>query len=349
MAGRYQKIKFLGEGTFATVYSAYDLDDPAPEKRIVAIKKIKIRSSRDNMRDGVDRSALREIKLLRELNHENILSLIDVFGRPGQSISLVFEFMETDLSKILTNENLILTPEDNKNFILQMLIGLDYLHKNWVLHRDMKPDNLLIDKLGVLKIGDFGLARQFGSPNKEMTRQVVTRWYRCPELMLGSHNYGTSVDIWAAGCIIAEIILRRPFIISEADSDISQLSKIFEIFGTPTDENWPAYRKIDMPLRFKPMHKKSLRDEFFTNVSFVPDDLLSLMEKFFWFDPLKRITAEAALKSDYFKNLPYPTKTKHQFWVKDGSNKQEDQKNKIEKKFTRKRKLDFSNDDLEIF
>jgi len=187
---------------------------------------------------------------------------------------------------------------------LQTFIGCDYLHQNWVLHRDLKPDNLLLTEQGVVKICDFGLAKMYGSPTRELSSQVVTRWYRAPELLLGSKHYGPSIDVWAIGCIIAELLKRTPFLVSDADSDISQITKIFENFGTPTEKNWPGYFKLDLPIRFETKPAPDLRDIF----SSAKDDLLELIENCFKFNPVERITCEQALKLPYFKNLPYPTK-----------------------------------------
>ncbi len=237
---RYDKIAFLGEGQFATVYKARDIEfrageeggdddpdggDPDAGEDIVAVKKIKL-GSRAEAKDGVNRTALREIKLLQELQHDNIISLRDVFGYQS-SISLVMDFMDTDLEVIVKDTSLVLSPANIKSYVLQTFLGLEYLHHNWVLHRDLKPNNLLVNRRGVVKITDFGLAKAFGSPNRQYTHLVVTRWYRAPELLFGARIYGTGIDIWAMGCILAELLLRVPFLPGETDLD--QLGKIFQV------------------------------------------------------------------------------------------------------------------------
>ncbi|KAK3864104.1 hypothetical protein Pcinc_030187 [Petrolisthes cinctipes] len=228
---RYEKIDFLGEGQFATVYKALDVET----KQIVAVKKIKL-GSREEARDGINRTALREIKLLQEVHHPNLIGLFDVFGYKS-NVSLVFDFMDTDLEVIIKDtDNIILTPSNIKAYILQTLRGLEFLHLHWILHRDLKPNNLLVNAEGVLKIGDFGLARFFGSPNRQYSHQVVTRWYRSPELLFGARSYGTGVDMWAVGCILAEMLVRCPYF--PGDSDLDQLTRIFTALGTPTDDNW---------------------------------------------------------------------------------------------------------------
>lgn len=163
----------------------------------MAVKKIKI-GSREEARDGINRTALREIKLLHELQHENVIGLLDVFGHKS-NVSLVFDFMDTDLEVIIKDPKIpVLTPANIKAYMIMTLRGLEYLHMNWILHRDLKPNNLLVNSNGILKIGDFGLARFFGSPNRIYTHQVVTRWYRSPELLFGARQYGTGVDIWVS-------------------------------------------------------------------------------------------------------------------------------------------------------
>ena len=249
---RYEKIDFLGEGQFATVYKARDTefhkdegdggDAPATgdPDAIVAVKKIKL-GTRAEAKDGINRTALREIKLLQELSHDNIISLRDVFGYQS-SISLVMDFMDTDLEVIIKDTTLVLAPANIKSYVLQTFLGLEYLHNNWILHRDLKPNNLLVNRKGVVKITDFGLAKAYGSPNRQYTHLVVTRWYRAPELLFGARIYGAGIDIWAMGCILAELLLRVPFVAGETDLD--QLAKIFQALGTPTEETWPDHTSL---------------------------------------------------------------------------------------------------------
>ena len=152
--------------------------------------------------------------LIQELNHPNVIALRDVFGHKS-NISLVMDFMDTDLEIIIKDPTIVLTGANIKSYVLQTLLGLEYLHKNWILHRDIKPNNLLINREGVLKIGDFGLAKVYGSPNRVYTHIVVTRWYRAPELLFGARLYGPGVDVWAVGCVLAEILQRLPFLAGE--------------------------------------------------------------------------------------------------------------------------------------
>ncbi|XP_063955786.1 cyclin-dependent kinase 7-like [Lytechinus pictus] len=292
----YENIDFLGEGQFATVYKARDLQH---DGRIVAVKKIKL-GHRSEAQDGINRTALREIKLLQELRHENIIGLLDCFGQRS-NISLVFDFMETDLEVIIKESSLVLTPAHIKAYTMMALRGLEYLHSNWILHRDMKPNNLLLDEGGVLKIGDFGLAKFYGSPNRIYTHQVVTRWYRCPELLFGARIYGTGVDMWAMGCILAELLLRVPFLPGE--SDLDQLSRIFQTIGTPSEEEWPNMSALADYIEFKKFPGTPLRDIF----TAATDDLLNLLKGLLLMDPCRRCKATEALKMPYFFNKPAPT------------------------------------------
>ncbi|XP_069079236.1 cyclin-dependent kinase 7 isoform X1 [Pleurodeles waltl] len=294
-ARRYEKLDFLGEGQFATVYKARDKNT----NQIVAIKKIKL-GHRSEAKDGINRTALREIKLLQELNHPNIIGLIDAFGHKS-NISLVFDFMETDLEVIIKDTSLVLTPAHIKSYMLMTLQGLEYLHHLWILHRDLKPNNLLLDENGVLKLADFGLAKSFGSPNRAYTHQVVTRWYRAPELLFGAKMYGVGVDMWAVGCILAELLLRVPFL--PGDSDLDQLTRIFETLGTPVEEQWPGMSSLPDYVTFKMFPGTSLQHIF----SAAGDDLLDLLQGLFTFNPCSRLTASQSLRKKYFSNRPAPT------------------------------------------
>uniref|UniRef100_A0A8B9HPI4 Cyclin-dependent kinase 7 n=1 Tax=Astyanax mexicanus TaxID=7994 RepID=A0A8B9HPI4_ASTMX len=271
-AKRYEKLDFLGEGQFATVYKARD----KTTNRIVAIKKIKV-GHRTEAKDGINRTALREIKLLQELSHPNIIGVI------------------------IKDTSLVLTPANIKAYTLMTLQGLEYMHSHWVLHRDLKPNNLLLDENGVLKLADFGLAKAFGSPNRVYTHQVVTRWYRAPELLFGARMYGVGVDMWAVGCILAELLLRVPFL--AGDSDLDQLTKIFEALGTPTEDIWPGMTSLPDFVSFKPFPGTPLEHIF----SAASDDLLDLLQGLFTFNPCTRFTATKALKSQYFSKKPGPT------------------------------------------
>jgi cyclin-dependent kinase 7 len=165
----------------------------------------------------------------------------------------------------------------------------------------MKPNNLLMTSSGVLKIADFGLARDWGDPSRQMTSQVVTRWYRSPELLFGAKEYSYAIDIWAVGCIFAELMLRTPYLAGESDMD--QLTKIFHALGTPTDSDWPGMSSLPAYIQFKQFPKVPLGN-YFTAAGV---DALSLLEQMLVFDPNRRWTAEECLGHSYFRNMPVPT------------------------------------------
>lgn len=293
VADRYKKAEVLGEGTYGVVYKAVD----TVTGRTVAIKKIRI----GQYKEGVNFTALREIKLLKELNDPNIIQLIDAFPHKN-NLHLVFEFMESDLEAVIRDRNIVLSPADVKSYIQMTLKGLAFCHTKWVLHRDMKPNNLLIGSDGQLKLADFGLARIFGSPDRRFTHQVFARWYRAPELLFGTKQYGSGVDVWAAACIFAELLLRRPFL--QGSSDIDQLGKIFAAFGTPKPSQWPDMVFLPDYVEYQFVPAPPLKTLF----AAASDDTLDLLSKMFTYDPKVRISAQQALEHRYFSSVPAPTR-----------------------------------------
>ncbi|KAL8488056.1 hypothetical protein ACS0TY_024364 [Phlomoides rotata] len=288
VADRYLKREVLGEGTYGVVYKAID----TKTGQTVAIKKIRL----GKQKEGVNFTALREIKLLKELKDPYIIELIDTFPHKG-NLHLVFEFMETDLEAVIRDRNIVLSPADIKSYIQMTLKGLALCHRKWVLHRDMKPNNLLIGPGGQLKLADFGLARIFGSPDRRFTHQVFARWYRAPELLFGAKQYGPGVDVWAAACIFAELLLRRPFL--QGNSDIDQLGKIFAAFGTPKPSQWPDMVYLPDYVEYQYVSGQPMRTLF----PMASDDALDLLGKMFAYDPKARISAQQALEHRYSHQL----------------------------------------------
>ncbi|KAI8074691.1 kinase-like domain-containing protein [Gongronella butleri] len=289
---KYQKDAKIGEGTYAVVYRARQRET----NRVVAVKKIKM----GQFKDGLDLTAIREVKYLQELRHPNIIELIDVFSHKT-SLNLVLEYLDSDLEQVIKNKRLLFMPADIKAWMVMMLRGLDHCHRHYILHRDMKPNNLLLTADGVLKIADFGLARDWGDASRQMTSQVVTRWYRGPELLFGAKEYTYAIDIWSVGCIFAELMLRTPFI--AGDSDMDQLTKMFSAMGTPTEKDWPGMTSLSDYIQFKSFPKVSLHQYFIA----ASHDAIDLLEKMLVYDPKRRWPAEHCLSHNYFKNLPLPT------------------------------------------
>lgn len=289
---KWAKDAKIGEGAYAVVYRGRD----AKTGRKVAIKKIKV----GQFKDGLDMSAIREVKYLRELRHPNVIELLDVFSSKT-NLNLVLEFLDTDLELVIRDRALVFLPADIKAWVAMTFRGLEFCHRNWILHRDLKPNNLLISADGQLKLADFGLARDFADPGYKMTCQVITRWYRPPELLYGCRYYSTAVDIWSVGCIFAELMLRTPYLPGETDMD--QLKTIFRALGTPTEEDWPGHTKLPDYVPVGQFQKTPLRELFTAATA----DCLNLLSRCFVYDPKKRISALDALNHPYFSALPYPS------------------------------------------
>merc|ERR1719240_909002 len=195
----------------------------------------------DAQEEGVPSTAIREIALLKELSHVNVVKLVDVFCKPNKLV-LVFEYLENDLKKYMKASNGRLSPVTIQNFSYQMLNGIEFCHANRIMHRDIKPQNLLIDSRLRLKLADFGLARAFAVPVPKYTHEVVTVWYRPPEILLGSPLYSVSADIWSCGCVVGEMATGAPLF--AGDSEIDTIFKIFQKLGTPTEAMWPGLSEL---------------------------------------------------------------------------------------------------------
>ncbi|CAG8434392.1 1977_t:CDS:2 [Ambispora gerdemannii] len=292
---KYNKTKKIGEGTYADVFEGTEI----ATGRKVAIKKIKLGKSQAGGANGIELSAVREIKALRELHHPNVIELLDCYSYRG-NLNLVLEYLDSDLEMIIKDKTVIFESGHVKSWMLMTLRGLDHIHRNWIIHRDMKPNNLLVAPDGQLKIADFGLARDYGDgQEKNMSSQVVTLWYRAPELILGTQQYGTAVDIWSVGCIFAELMLRVPLFADE--SEFVVLDKMFQALGTPSEEDWPGMSLLPKTFKFKKYPKPPHLFQAATKAA------IELIDKMLAFDPNKRVTAKEALSHTYFKAKPYPT------------------------------------------
>ncbi|KAL5484677.1 hypothetical protein EMCRGX_G021217 [Ephydatia muelleri] len=238
----YIREEKLGEGTYGVVYKARHVKTG----KYVALKKIRLESEEE----GVPSTAVREISLLKELEHPNIVLLEGILHQDNK-LYLVFEFMQMDLKKYLDTIPGDMDPMLVKSYTYQILQGTVFCHCRRILHRDLKPQNLLIDKKGVIKLADFGLGRAFGIPVRAYTHEVVTLWYRAPEVLLGSQRYSCPVDVWSAACIFAEMVTKRPLF--HGDSEIDQLFRIFRTLGTPNETVWPGVTQLP---DFKPTFPK---------------------------------------------------------------------------------------------
>uniref|UniRef100_A0A061R8C0 cyclin-dependent kinase n=1 Tax=Tetraselmis sp. GSL018 TaxID=582737 RepID=A0A061R8C0_9CHLO len=287
---KYEKLEKLGEGTYGVVYKAKNRQTG----NIIALKKILL----EQEDEGVPSTAIREISLLKELNHVNVVRLEDVVHTEDR-IYLVFEFLDLDLKKHLDlNPRLHQDHRMMKYYLLQMIRGIAYCHSHRILHRDLKPQNLLIDRQrNVLKLADFGLARAFGVPVRAYTHEVVTLWYRAPEILLGAKHYSTPVDMWSIGCIFAEMINGRPLF--PGDSEIDQLFHIFRLMGTPNETLWPGVSQLpEYKDTFPKWRPQDLKDA----VKLDPVGL-DLLRRMLTYHPSQRITAYEALQHSYFSEF----------------------------------------------
>lgn len=291
MDQRYSKIEKLGEGTYGVVYKAQNRDSG----EIVALKRIRL----DSEEEGVPCTAIREISLLKELKHQNIVRLHDVL-HTERKLTLVFEYCDEDLKKFMDKHNGVqIDPMIVKSFMHQLMRGVYFCHEHRVLHRDLKPQNLLINKKMELKLADFGLARAFGIPVRNYSHEVVTLWYRAPDVLMGSRRYSTSIDIWSAGCIFAEMACcGRPLFAGSSVMD--QLLHIFKIKGTPNEETWPTVSELPEYLPDFPVYPKVPLSTVVTSLS---KDGLDLLSRMLQYHPDTRISAEEAFCHQYFNDL----------------------------------------------
>lgn len=306
--GKYEKLAKIGQGTFGEVFKARHRET----RKVVALKKVLM----ENEKEGFPITALREIKILQLLKHENVVNLIEIcrtkatsFNRCKSTFYLVFDFCEHDLAGLLSNVNVKFTLGEIKMVMKQLLNGLYFIHSNKILHRDMKAANILITKTGTLKIADFGLARAFSNiksadkPNR-YTNRVVTLWYRPPELLLGERNYGPPVDLWGGGCIMAEMWTRSP--IMQGNTEQHQLTLISQLCGSITPESFPGCEKLDLwtKLDLPKGQKRKVKDRL---KAYVKDQhALDLLDKLLTIDPAKRVDSDTALMHDFFWADPLP-------------------------------------------
>ncbi|KAL3374199.1 hypothetical protein AABB24_005919 [Solanum stoloniferum] len=294
-ADTFQKIEKIGQGTYSNVYKAKDLITG----KIVALKKVRF----DTLEPESVKFMAREILVLKKLDHPNVIKLEGlVTSRMSSSLYLVFEYMEHDLAGLAAVQTVKFSESQVKCYMKQLLSGLEHCHNNGVLHRDVKGSNLLIDNEGILKIADFGLASFYDPEHKQpMTSRVVTLWYRPPELLLGATNYGVGVDLWSAGCILAELLTRKP--IFPGRTEVEQLHKIFRLCGSPSEEYWRKFKLPNATL-FKPQqpYKRCIDDTF----KDFPPSSHPMIATLLAIDPDERGTATAALNSEFLTTEPYP-------------------------------------------
>eukprot|EP00485_Elphidium_margaritaceum_P006311 CAMPEP_0202704750 /NCGR_PEP_ID=MMETSP1385-20130828/17392_1 /ASSEMBLY_ACC=CAM_ASM_000861 /TAXON_ID=933848 /ORGANISM="Elphidium margaritaceum" /LENGTH=416 /DNA_ID=CAMNT_0049362847 /DNA_START=232 /DNA_END=1482 /DNA_ORIENTATION=- len=331
---RYAICEKLGEGTYGEVYLAID----ERTKELVAMKRVKSgleqkqrqkQKRADNNNDnnnnqhksptqtlpnkmGFPITSVREIKILQNLHHDNILSLREVYRDQQSNVYLVFEYFDYDLAALMdvkmSASGNYFNVAEIKCIMDQLLSALKYAHEHFVVHRDLKLSNILYNRHGHIALCDWGLARMYSHPLQPLTPNVVTLWYRAPELLLGETRYHIAVDLWAIGCIIGELLLHRPLI--PGHSELDQLQRIYDLLGVPNPHIWPNYQQLPM-LQKKPFRqqmqnmqataKYSKIDTVF--VHFGPH-CLELIKSLLAYDPSKRISAADAMEHPWFKEEP---------------------------------------------
>ncbi|XP_023034186.1 cyclin-dependent kinase 1 [Drosophila willistoni] len=289
----------LGEGTYGVVYRALNPDTQC----LVAIKNIRFHHDDE----GIPSAVIREIALLKELKHPNIVELQDV-NMMEKEVHLIFEYLAMDLHRyfeILFSKGEKMHAKSIQSFLYQITEAILFCHRRRILHRDLKPQNLLIDPTHTrIKVGDFGLSRAFDLPVRSYSPEVITLWYRAPELLLGCPQYCCPVDIWSIGCIFFEMLTGRT--VFPGESEIDQLICIFKILGTPTEENWMGVTQLpnySSSFPIYPINKLTMfvRKDFDKNLNASGVDLLNRM---LCYQPSQRIVAKDIVKHAFFQGMP---------------------------------------------
>ncbi|KAI9763469.1 MAG: hypothetical protein M1840_000483 [Geoglossum simile] len=297
----FERLNHIEEGSYGWVSRARE----TATGEIVALKKLKM----DNANDGFPVTGLREIQTLMESRHPNIVNLREVvMGDRNEDVFLVMDFLEHDLKTLQEDMLEPFLPSEIKTLLLQLVSATEHLHSNWILHRDLKTSNLLMNNRGQMKVADFGMARYFGDPPPKMTQLVVTLWYRAPELLLGAETYGREVDMWSIGCIFGELVTKEPLL--QGKNEVDQLSKIFELCGIPTEENWPGFKRLPNARSLRlPRNQQNIGSVIRAKFPFLTASGTDLLTSLLSLNPARRPTASEVLAHPYFREDPKPKST----------------------------------------
>ncbi|ORX62436.1 Pkinase-domain-containing protein [Hesseltinella vesiculosa] len=289
----YTKMGKIGEGTYGEVFRAIH----KATNSTVALKRVHLHISHG----GISTTALREIALLKEIKHKNVLRLRDLIYR-DTNLYLVFDYSDVDLRRYIEKVGRPgLTYKHIKSFTHQILSGLQYIHSHRILHRDLKPQNILINRSGMVTIADFGLSRSFGVPMRAYTHNVITLWYRAPEILLGGLYYSTAVDMWSVGCIMIEMATLAPAF--PGDSQIDELFNIFQFLGTPDENVWPGISTYPcFENNWPPWKRRDFQKHILELKPTAPisTSMIELIESLLTYDPANRISAKAAEAHEFF-------------------------------------------------
>uniref|UniRef100_A0A8C9U1V7 Cyclin-dependent kinase 14 n=1 Tax=Scleropages formosus TaxID=113540 RepID=A0A8C9U1V7_SCLFO len=298
-ADSYEKLEKLGEGSYATVYKGKS----KVNGKLVALKVIRLQEE-----EGTPFTAIREASLLKGLKHANIVLLHDII-HTKETLTLVFEYVHTDLCQYMDKHPGGLHPDNVKMFLFQLLRGLSYIHQRYILHRDLKPQNLLIGDTGELKLADFGLARAKSVPSHTYSNEVVTLWYRPPDVLLGSTDYSTCLDMWGVGCIFVEMIQGAAAFPGMKDIQ-DQLERIFQVLpGEVCSRTWERWLTAPQTLPravcyWTPRCIVGMLTLLPASRLGEVDHAEELTSSFLQCFPKSRLSAQAALGHHYFSSLP---------------------------------------------
>ncbi|EEH45249.1 CMGC/CDK protein kinase [Paracoccidioides brasiliensis Pb18] len=308
----FERLNHIEEGSYGLVSRAKEV----ATGEIVALKRLKM----EYCKDGFPITGLREIQTLLESRHTNIVHLREVvMGAAMDDVYLVMDFLEHDLKTLLDDMREPFLPSETKTLLLQIMSATEFLHSHWIMHRDLKTSNLLMNNRGEIKLADFGMARYYGDPPPKLTQLVVTLWYRSPELLLGADKYGPEIDMWSIGCIFGELLTKEPLF--QGKNEVDQLSKIFALTGPPTTQTWPSFRSLPnakslrLPVNAPPSTATTdacvpllTRSKF----PYLTTAGLTLLSHLLALNPTSRPDASTCLSHPYFREDPKP-KAKEMF------------------------------------
>ncbi|KAF9696885.1 hypothetical protein EKO04_005091 [Ascochyta lentis] len=294
----FEFLNDIEEGSYGWVSRARDI----ATSQIVALKKVKM----DYNQDGFPITALREIAILQKARHPNIVDLKEVLsGDSPEECVLVMAFVEHDLKTLQEDMHDPFVASEVKTLLRQLVSGVAFLHDNFIMHRDLKTSNILLNNRGQLKLADFGMARYIPPPSAPLTQLVVTLWYRAPELLLGTPAYSTEVDMWSVGCILGELLLKSPIL--AGTNEVDQLSRIFNLCGLPTESTWPAFWRLpNAPSLKLPREQRTKQSFDRARFPFLSGAGVELLSSLLSLNPDDRPSAEEVLRHDYFREAPKP-------------------------------------------
>lgn len=299
LTSEFFRLSTLGEGPNSVVYKAKE----KRTNKIVALKLIK----HAKLKSKIPQEIFRETTILKNLDHEHVIKLLNIYIDPDPCfLLLTFELCSYNLSHFIdAHQNQTVKHDQVKCISVQMFRGLNYIHKNCIVHRDIKPSNLLVSETGQLKIADFGISRRFSHLDKPSSPAAMTLFYQAPEILFEAPRYSEKVDIWSAGCVVVELLTKKPLF--ECRGQIDMVKKVCEILGRPTHQNWPGYQECKV---LNSMHLPG------NNYNKLSDHLRSLncgpahqiLSEVFVYDPKVRSSAEACVRHEWFEQAPFPAK-----------------------------------------